>query len=157
MKAGGEGDDRWDGWMASPTQWTWIWVNSGSLWWTGRPGMLQFMGSQRVRHDWVTELNLAITSLLTSNFPFCIYHDNLQDFHFFDVLVCKINLPWILYLYISLFILIWIVILLLTFPCFDFSSLQKMGYTRLNLNFNPSYHTVLKISCSSFNSFICLN
>ena len=53
----GEGDDRgWDGWMASPTQWTWVWVNSGSWWWTGRPGVLQFMGSQRVRHNWVTEL-----------------------------------------------------------------------------------------------------
>ena len=47
----------WDGWMASSTQWTWIWVNSGSWWWTGRPGVLQSMGSPRVRHDWVTELN----------------------------------------------------------------------------------------------------
>ena len=56
--AGGEGDDRgWDGWMASQTRWTWVWVNSGSWWWTGRPGVLWFMGSQRVRHDWVTELN----------------------------------------------------------------------------------------------------
>ena len=45
LRAGGEGDNRgWDGWMASPTQWTWVWVNSGSWWWTGRPGMLQFMG-----------------------------------------------------------------------------------------------------------------
>ena len=58
MGAGGEGDDRgWDGWMASPTWWTWVWVNSGSWWWTGRPGMLWFMGSQRVGHDWATELN----------------------------------------------------------------------------------------------------
>ena len=58
LKAGGEGDDRgWDGWMGSPTQWTQVWVNSGNWWWTGRPGMLQSMGSQRVRHDWVTELN----------------------------------------------------------------------------------------------------
>ena len=58
LGAGGEGDDRgWDGWMASPTRWTWVWVNSGSWWWTGRPGVLGFMGSQRVRHDWVTELN----------------------------------------------------------------------------------------------------
>ena len=47
----------WDGWMVSPTQWTWVWVNSGSWWRTGRPGMLQFMGSQRVGHDWATELN----------------------------------------------------------------------------------------------------
>ena len=54
----GEGDDRgWDGWMASPTQWTWVWVGSGSWWWTGRPGMLRFMGLQRVGHDWVMELN----------------------------------------------------------------------------------------------------
>ena len=58
LGAGGEGDDRgWDGWMASLTWWTWVWVNSGSWWWTGRPGVLQFMGSKRVRHDWVTELN----------------------------------------------------------------------------------------------------
>ena len=43
--------------MASPTPWTWVWVNSGSWWWTGRPDVLQFMGSQRVGHNWVTELN----------------------------------------------------------------------------------------------------
>ena len=52
-----KGKRGWDGWMASPTQWTWVWVNSRSWWWTGRPGVLQFMWSQRVRHDWATELN----------------------------------------------------------------------------------------------------
>ena len=58
LRAGGEGDGRgWDGWMASPTQWTWVCVNSGSWWWTGRLCVLQSMGSQRVGHDWVTELN----------------------------------------------------------------------------------------------------
>ena len=59
LKAGGEGDDRgWDGWMALPIQWTWVWVNSGSWWWTGRlEVLLQSMGSQRVRHDWETEPN----------------------------------------------------------------------------------------------------
>ena len=58
LGAGGEGDDRgWDGWMASQTRRTWVWVNSRSWWWTGRPGVLRFMGSQRVRHDWATELN----------------------------------------------------------------------------------------------------
>ena len=58
LKVGGKGDDRgWDGWMASPTQWTWVWVNSGSWRWTGRPGVLQSVGSQRVRHNWATELN----------------------------------------------------------------------------------------------------
>ena len=57
LTAGGEGDNRGrDGRMASPTQWTWVWVNSGSWWWIGRPGVLRFMGSQRVRHDWATEL-----------------------------------------------------------------------------------------------------
>ena len=57
LGAGGEGDDRgWDGWMASLTQWTWVSVNSGNWWWTGRPGVLRFMGSQRVGHDWATDL-----------------------------------------------------------------------------------------------------
>ena len=57
MRKRGEGDDRgWDGWMASLTWWTWVWVNSGSWWWTGRPGVLWFMGSQRVGHDWATDL-----------------------------------------------------------------------------------------------------
>ena len=66
LGAGGEGDDRGsDGWMASPTWWTWIWVNSGSWWWTGKPGVLQFMGSQRVWQDWTTELkdNFALILL----------------------------------------------------------------------------------------------
>ena len=59
FKTGGEGDARgWDGWMASPTQWTWVWASSRSLWWTGKPGMLQSMGLQRVGHDWATELRL---------------------------------------------------------------------------------------------------
>ena len=58
LGAGGKGDDRgWDGWMASPTRWTWVWVNSRSWWWTGRPGVLQFMGLQRVGHGWTTKLN----------------------------------------------------------------------------------------------------
>ena len=58
IEAGGEGDDRgWDGWMASSTWWTWIWVNSRSWWWTGKPGVLQSMGWQIVGHEWATELN----------------------------------------------------------------------------------------------------
>ena len=60
LRAGGEGGNNgWDGSMASPTRWTWVWVDSGSWWWTWRPGVLQFMGLQRVGHDWVTELNWA--------------------------------------------------------------------------------------------------
>ena len=58
LKAGGEGDDTgWDGWLASPTWWTWVWISFGSWWWTGKPGVLQSMRSQRAGHDWATELN----------------------------------------------------------------------------------------------------
>ena len=57
LKAGGEGDDRgWDGWMASPTWWTWVCASYMSWWWTGKPSMWQSMASERVKHDWVTEL-----------------------------------------------------------------------------------------------------
>ena len=65
LRAGGEGGNRgWDGWMASLTQWTWVWVDSGSWWWTGRPGMLRFMESQRVGHDWATELNWILDNMV---------------------------------------------------------------------------------------------
>ena len=80
LGAGGEGDDRgWDGRMASLTWWTWVWVNSRSWWWTGRPGVLWFMGSQRVRHDWATELNwrLVISFIPRSN---CLLISWLQWF-----------------------------------------------------------------------------
>ena len=66
-----------NGWMASLTQWTWVWVNSGSWWWTGKPGVLQSMGSQRVGHNWVTELNwilhISALSVVTSHFSFLIW------------------------------------------------------------------------------------
>ena len=75
LKAGGEEDNRgWDGWMASLTQWAWVWVNSGSWWWTGRTGMLQSMGSQRVRHNWVTERNW--TDLKSMAVQGCEFHKN---------------------------------------------------------------------------------
>ena len=81
LRAGGEGDGRgWDGWMVSPTQWTWIWVDSGSWWWSGRPGVLWFMGSQKVRHDWATELNwernivTIIWTYLLPNWPLINYN-----------------------------------------------------------------------------------
>ena len=68
LGAGGEGDGRgWDGWMASLTRWSWVSVNSGSWWWTGKPGVLRFMGSQRVGHDWATELNWTLVKLLLVN------------------------------------------------------------------------------------------
>ena len=64
LKAGGEGDSRGgDGWMASPTLWTWVWASSESWWWTGKPGVLQSMWSQRVRHNWATELTDCIAGI----------------------------------------------------------------------------------------------
>ena len=67
LKVGGEEEDRgWDGWMASPTWWTWVWVSSGNGWWTGKPGVLQSMGSQRVGHYWATELMIRENMLITS-------------------------------------------------------------------------------------------
>ena len=77
LGAGGEGADRgWEGWMASPTRWTWVWVNSGSWWWTGRPGMLRFMGSQsRTQLSNWTELNWA-EGIWSLHFfpPLLMYH-----------------------------------------------------------------------------------
>ena len=71
LKAGGEGDDRgWDGWMASLTRWTWVWVDSVCWWWTGRPSVLQFTGSQRVRHNWATGLNWYLLHINYTQF-FC--------------------------------------------------------------------------------------
>ena len=68
LKVGGEGGNRgWYGWMASSTQWTWVWVSSESWWWTGKPGVLQSMGSQRVGHDWATELNWTDPLFATSS------------------------------------------------------------------------------------------
>ena len=87
LRAGGEGDYRgWDGWMTSPTQWTWVWVNSGSCWWTGRPGMLLFMGSQRVGHDWATELNWTDAALTSHS-----WKDNKNSFLLRNLLLSRPN------------------------------------------------------------------
>ena len=84
LKSGGEGDDRgWDGWMASLSRWTWVWESSGSWWWTGKPGVLQSMGLQRVRHDCVTELTNLLNNLLSSVFRrpsvFCFHYHFLSS------------------------------------------------------------------------------
>ena len=81
LKVGREGDDRgWGDWKASPTWWTWVWVSSRSWWLTGKPGVLQSMGSQRVGQDWATELNWTESTIsqiadivIKSNFPFYPY------------------------------------------------------------------------------------
>ena len=105
MKAGGERDSRgWDGWMASPTRWTWVWASFGSWWWSGRPGVLQSMGSKIIGHYQVTELNwtdrrLAHTSTITFLFtmtlftlihniiPFALYKINIKTIHM-NILCC---------------------------------------------------------------------
>ena len=87
-------DDRgWDGWMASPTQWTWIWVNSGSCWWTGRPGMLQFMGSQSQTRlsDW-TEHTLLIVEM-----KMCLFTSKCSCIRYY-LIISLINFPTILLL-----------------------------------------------------------
>ena len=81
LKAWREGVDRgWDDWMASPTQGTWVWVNSRSWWWTGRSGVLQSMGSQRFGHDWVPELNWTPSKISTINTSFLVFVDHLYVF-----------------------------------------------------------------------------
>ena len=96
LGAGGEGDDRgWDGWMASLTRWTLVSVNSGNWWWTGRPGVLRFMGSQRVRHDWATDLIwsdyghlICVTSVIMSSLSLLIYLFTLSLLFFIHLVKC---------------------------------------------------------------------
>ena len=74
-----EGDDRvWDGWMASLTRRTWVWVNSGSWWWTGKPDVLRFMGSQRVRHDWATELSWTDLTFIAHDI-YCAFLSSFEE------------------------------------------------------------------------------
>ena len=78
----GEGDDReWDGQMASLTQWTWVWVNSRSWWWTGRPGVLRIMGSQRVGHDWATEWTDVNSILVFLRNLHSVLHSGYTNLH----------------------------------------------------------------------------
>ena len=104
IEGGGEGDDRsWDGWMASLTQRTWVWVNSGSWWWIGRPGVLQSIESQRVGHDWVTELNWTLDNWAAAQRDtssvrikierkFCPIHLERKGHFFFSTMRIKITI-----------------------------------------------------------------
>ena len=83
LGAGGEGDDRgWDGWMASLTLWIGVWVNSGSWWWTGRPGVLWFMGSQRVGHDRATELSWNDSVIYIHTYIYVYVYKNIFKMSF---------------------------------------------------------------------------
>ena len=85
LGAGGKGNDRgWDGWMSSPTWWTWVWVNSGHWWWTGRPGVVRFMELQRIGHDWATKLNWNLSRKI--QFFFLRMKENLDSLIVFVLL-----------------------------------------------------------------------
>ena len=110
LEAGGEGDDRgWYCWMASLTWWAWVWVNSGSWWWTGRPRMLQFMGSQRVGHNWVTELNLTVQYLRIQGI---MYPQTHFVFSIFSNLVNLVGGKWYLMAFSLCF---WLLVILSIF------------------------------------------
>ena len=90
LKTGGEGDNRrWDVWMASLTQWTWVWASSGSWWWTGKPVVLQPMRSQRIGHNWATKLNWT-----EAFYPFWCY---CKWDPFFNLLLGELICNWFLY------------------------------------------------------------
>ena len=93
----GEGDGRgWNGWMASQARCTWVWVNSGSWWWTGRPGLLQSLGLQRVGHDWATELKWPST------------HTCIKSYHLQTVIVSFMIFQFGLFLFLFLLWLPWL-------------------------------------------------
>ena len=98
------GRQRIRGWMASLTRWTWVWVNSGSWWWTGRPGMLRFMGSQRDRHDWVTELSSGLPQLLFSHCSILVRKVLLES--------KSIMITW--RVFSESFLIIWLILIILS-------------------------------------------
>ena len=100
IEAEEEGEDRgWDGWMASPIQWTWVWVNSRSWWWTGRPGVLWFMGVQRVGHNWASELNWTGSKLKFYELIVKIYWIKCRK-----ILGVISSIIWHIYFYLCLYI-----------------------------------------------------
>ena len=97
LKAGGEGDDRgWDGWMASSTRWMWVWASSRSCWWTGKPGVLQSTESQRVGHDWATELILILIGQneLGTTWRGNLHRNFLQSLHPLPQRAQKVREEW---------------------------------------------------------------
>ena len=95
LKVGGEGDDRgWDGWMTSLTQWMWVWVDSGSWWWTGSPGVLPSTELQRVGHDWATELNWVLLNGDSSDNGRKLFNCSLSSAKFFMNLVLFLSACW---------------------------------------------------------------
>ena len=106
LKVGEEDNREWNGWMSSLTQWTWVWVNSGSWWWTGRPDVLQSMGSQRFGHDWLTELNWTELNIPSCIHDFLIHLSAYRHLGCFHVLAFVNSAAMIIGVHVSLSILV---------------------------------------------------
>ena len=118
LKAGGEGDDRgWDDWMASQTWWRWVWARSRNWWWTVKPGLLQSMRSQRVGHDWATELNwiirdvehlyICLATVCMTSFEECLFRSSVRFWLCCFVSywgTCALCICWKLVSYLSLYL-----------------------------------------------------
>ena len=142
LRAGGEGGNRgWDGWMVSPTWWTWVWVASGSWWWTGRPGVLQFMGSQRVGHDWATELNWKL---------FMLFHLFFQLFIYMHM-YCHVYIYFILW--VKLFSFILLLKLSLILPLGAYSTFVSFRY--VSITSSPSWLSSTTRPILSFLTWLC--
>ena len=131
LKTGGEGDDRgWDGWMASQNRWTWVWASYWSWWLTGKPGMLQSMGSERVEYDWTTRLTglVLISSSFVKDLPFA----HLKKWSYL------IDLWDFIYIYIWVEVLCWIYILKISSPVSWLACSLSYWYLLMKLSFNLS-------------------
>ena len=137
-----EGDGRgWDGWMASLTWWTWVWVNSGSWWWTRRPGVLQFMGSQRVGHDWVTDLiwsdhrSPASESLWME--PRLMFYNFSDDFQsaLITTALCHVWTLLMVFLFLTFDFRLTIIVSLLRYLC------QNLYFVSIFLEYDGKYCT----------------
>ena len=124
--------------MASPTQWTWVWVSSGSWWWTGKSGVLQSMGSQRVGHNWVTELNWSDPHPYWENI-----HSQLDSHTTFTKISRSLKTPF-LPIFQHLFFF---------FPVFSHST----GASFLGLDYSKSFPVVVPSAWTSFSPDLCMS
>ena len=149
LKAGGEGDNKgWDDWMASLTQWTWVWARSGIWWWTGKYGMLQSMRSKRVGHNWVTELNwiaVNVEHLLLAYWS--------TVFLLWSIFSCLLPLLWQCYFFVCLTWVVWAVhifwkwTLVSCVICKDFLPVGGLSFHFVMVSFPVQKLLGLNMSC----------